>query len=296
MRLATAAFRKLNSISGTTESLWNYAREARNTGLTTICDLGTSQLINPQQLEHWKDTVNDPDFPTRAVVALSSMTGGPDDPNTLAAFGQTLHEHESDKIRFGIVKLVLDGSIQGFTARISWPHYFKPPLGHPGNGVWLLAPDQVADILGAYHRAGLTVHVHCNGDQATEVFIDAVEKVLEANPRWNHRHTVQHCQLTTKAQYRRMAALGMCANIFANHIFYWGDQHRDLSVGPERARGMDACATALREGVPISIHCDAPVTPFGHLHTAWCAVNRVTASGQVLGPKNASRLHRHSMP
>ncbi|MGY9075278.1 MAG: amidohydrolase family protein, partial [Acidimicrobiales bacterium] len=24
--------------------------------------------------------------------------------------------------------------------------------------------------------------------------------------------------------------------------------------------------------------------PLGHLHTAWCAVNRVTASGQVLGP------------
>ncbi|MGH1490589.1 MAG: amidohydrolase family protein, partial [Acidimicrobiales bacterium] len=64
---------------------------------------------------------------------------------------------------------------------------------------------------------------------------------------------------------------------------YWGDQHRDFTVGPERARGMDACATAMREGVSFSIHSDAPVTPLGHLHTAWCAVNRVTASGEVLG-------------
>jgi len=46
---------------------------------------------------------------------------------------------------------------------------------------------------------------------------------------------------------------------------------------------MNACATALREGVPFSIHCDAPVTPMGHLHTMWCAVNRLTASGDVLG-------------
>ncbi|MCP5031990.1 MAG: amidohydrolase family protein, partial [Actinomycetia bacterium] len=162
--------------------------------------------------------------------------------------------------------------------------YAAPP-GHSGNGLWLMAPDQVADIVEAFHRAGLTVHAHCNGDQATEVFIDAVEQVLERYPRWDHRHTVQHCQLTTKAQYKRMAALGMAANIFSNHIYYWGDQHHDVTVGPERARGMDACATSLREGVPFSIHCDAPVTPMGHLHTMWCAVNRVTASGRVLGPE-----------
>ena len=127
------------------------------------------------------------------------------------------------------------------------------------------------------------MHVHCNGDEATEVFLDAVETVLERHPRWDHRHTVQHCQTSTKAQYRRMKALGMCANLFSNHTFYWGDQHRDVTVGPERARGMNAAATALREGVPFSIHCDAPVTPMGHLHTMWCAVNRLTASGQVLG-------------
>ena len=40
----------------------------------------------------------------------------------------------------------------------------------------------------------------------------------------------------------------------------------------ERARGMDACATALRNGIPTSIHSDAPITPMGHLHTMWCAV------------------------
>jgi predicted amidohydrolase YtcJ len=147
-----------------------------------------------------------------------------------------------------------------------------------------MAPEQMADIVEPYHRAGLTVHVHCNGDEATEVFIDAVEEVLTRAPRPDHRHTVQHCQLTTPAQYRRMAALGMCANIFSNHIFYWGDQHRDITVGPDRAASMDACATALRSGVSFSIHSDTPVTPLGHLHTAWCAVNRLTASGQVLGP------------
>ena len=48
---------------------------------------------------------------------------------------------------------------------------------------------------------------------------------------------------------------------------------------------MDACATALRSGVPLAIHSDAPVTPLAPLFTAWCAVNRLTASGEVLGPE-----------
>jgi predicted amidohydrolase YtcJ len=217
------------------------------------------------------------------MVAVSTMGGGAE-PSELASLGVELRDTQSDKLKFGIVKLLLDGSIQGFTARVSWPHYINPPEGHPGNGLWLIAPDQMADLVSKFHDAGLTVHCHCNGDEATEVFVDAVEAALERHPRWDHRHTVQHCQLTTPAQYKRMAKLGMQANIFSNHIYYWGDQHRDVTVGPDRAAGMDACATAEREGVRFSIHSDAPITPLGHLHTAWCAVNRVTASGQVLGP------------
>ncbi|MEM7273135.1 MAG: amidohydrolase [Actinomycetota bacterium] len=283
MRLAGEAFAKLNRLLRTDEAMWNYAREARNAGATLITDLGTSQLADPEQVERWRRVTGDPDYPTRVVVAMSSMMGGNAAPEELARIAVELGATETDKLRFGIVKLVLDGSIQGFTARISWPHYYRAPDGHPGNGLWLIPPDQVASILEAYHTAGLTVHVHCNGDEATEVFVSAVEEVLARHPRWDHRHTVQHCQLTTKAQYRRMAALGMCANIFSNHIFYWGDQHHDVTIGPERAAGMDACGTALREGVSFSFHCDAPVTPMGHLHTMWCAVNRLTPSGRVLG-------------
>ena len=284
MRLAGEAFRRVHQLLQTDESLWNYATEARNSGATLITDLGTTRLSDPEQVERWRRITDDPSYPTRVMVALSSMAGGPDDPAALAPIGVELKAQTTDKLKFGIVKLVLDGSNQGFTGRISWPHYYKPPPGHPGNGLWLLPPDKFADMIEPYHRAGLVIHVHCNGDEATEVFLDAVETVLERHPRWDHRHTVQHCQTSSKAQYKRMAALGMSANIFANHTFYWGDQHRDIVFGHERAAAMNACATALREGVPFSIHCDAPVTPMGHLHTMWCAVNRLTASGRVLGP------------
>lgn len=75
----------------------------------------------------------------------------------------------------------------------------------------------------------------------------------------------------------------MSVNLFPNHHYYWGDEHYRLTVGPERAERMNACRSAIDAGVPFAIHSDAPITPLGPLFTAWCAVNRLTASGRVLG-------------
>ena len=84
-------------------------------------------------------------------------------------------------------------------------------------------------------------------------------------------------------QFRRCRELGLSVNIFANHIWYFGDQHAALTIGEDRARRMDACRSALDAGLNVAVHSDAPVTPLGPLFTAWCAVNRLTGSGRVLG-------------
>ena len=81
-----------------------------------------------------------------------------------------------------------------------------------------------------------------------------------------------------------MRALCLTANIFANQLYHFGDTHWTKSIGPERARRMDACKDALEifDGC-FAIHSDAPVTPMAPLFTAWCAVNRKTQSGRDLG-------------
>ncbi|MCC2100077.1 MAG: amidohydrolase family protein, partial [Hyphomicrobiales bacterium] len=130
---------------------------------------------------------------------------------------------------------------------------------------------------------GVLVHTHTNGDEATELVLDTMETALRKHPSPDHRFTLQHCQLADRAQFRRMAQLGMSVNLFPNHHYYWGDEHYALTVGPERAERMNACRAALEAGVPLAIHSDAPVTPLAPLFTAWCAVNRVTARCRTLG-------------
>ena len=199
----------------------------------------------------------------------------------IIARARELGAMSTERCRLGIIKVVADGSIQGFSARLRWPGYYN---GAP-NGLWYVPREQLAEMYRMALEHGVQVHTHTNGDEATELVLDCVEEALRVHPAPDHRFTLQHCQLADAAQFRRMKALGMCVNLFPNHHFYWGDQHYAITVGPERAERMNACATVLRTGVPMAIHSDAPVTPLGPFFSAWCAVNRLTATGRTLGER-----------
>lgn len=256
------------------EGLRAFSRQAARVGITTATDL--QRKLDAETVDMMRRVTAEADFPMRLVAALGAREYGVADgvarTNELLGTG-------SDKLHFGIVKLTLDGSIQGFTGRLRWPGYHN---GAP-NGMWYIAPSELEGIVEAYLRTGAQIHIHTNGDEASETAIDALENVLARCPRPEHRTTLQHCQMADAAQFRRMAGLGMAANLFANHIYYWGEQHAALTAGPVRAPRMNAAATARREGVPVAIHSDAPVTPLGPLFSMWCVVNRLTSRGRVFG-------------
>lgn len=266
--------------NSTEEALRDFGALACNAGITTCTDLAGVSILAPKLLSMWLDVTADDSFPMRIIqYNIPAIPGAAADFDAVAQQFVDLQAQATDKLRFPGVKFVLDGSIQGFSALIKPPGYFSGE----DHGQLLTVPEQFKDWLTPFHRAGLNVHMHCNGNLTQDLAIDTVAQVLREDPWLDHRHTITHAQLTTQAQLRKMAKLGLCANFFTNHIWYWGDQHYEFTVGPERANALEPCASALREGVPFSIHSDAGVTPLGSLHTMWCAVNRVTPSGRVLG-------------
>ncbi|MDO5494076.1 MAG: amidohydrolase, partial [Nesterenkonia sp.] len=263
-------------------ALRRFGQAAVNTGTTTLTDLGTTRLMDDDGVALYRDVV-DESYPARlSVFHFGAGVGDPSRPlpEAAARLGE-LAGTNTDRLRFGHAKLMLDGSIQSFTARLMEPGYY----GDQPNGMWNVTAEEYYEAFAAFHRAGALIHVHCNGDEATELFLDTLEAVLKEHPRPDHRHTCTHSQMTTPSQYRRMAALGACANVFANHIWAWGDQHLDITLGPDRARRMNAAATAIASGVPISLHSDSPVTPLGPLATVKHAATRLTMSGRVMGQR-----------
>ncbi len=254
--------------------LRDFGKLCVRTGVTTVTDLAAR--MKDEAADMMVRVTGESDYPAR-VVPLRFFHGLT--PSELVDHALALKKKATDRCRLGMIKVIVDGSIQGFSARMRFPGYFN---GAP-NGLWYIPPPQLLETYELALKNDVCVHTHTNGDEATQLAIETLERALNRHPVADHRFTLQHCQLADAAQFRKMAKLNMCVNLFANHHFYWGDEHYRLTVGPERAERMNACRTALNNGIPMGIHSDAPVTPLGPLFTAWCAVNRITASGRVQG-------------
>lgn len=256
------------------EGLVDFARLCVRTGVTTATDLAAR--LDEEVVDIGLRVTAGDSFPAR-IVPLRMHHGMA--PQELIERVKQLAGQSTDRLRLGSIKVVADGSIQGFSARLKAPGYYNGAA----NGLWYIAPPQMLEIYELALANDILVHTHTNGDEATDLALDMLEQALKKHPRADHRFTIQHGQMVNAAQYRRIARLGMCVNHFANHHFYWGDEHYHMTVGPERAERMNACRTALDNDIPLAIHSDAPVTPLGPLFTAWCAVNRVTGSGRTQG-------------
>ena len=262
---------------GGEESVQNAGAIARTVGCTTVTDLAFGATT--RAVTQYATVVNGDGFPTRVVYAPMVQVLNPRLKEGTFEHISGLHQHDSAMFRMGPVKFVFDGSIQGRSARLNWPGYC---CGDP-NGMWLAEPDEMFELMRPYHKAGFQLALHTNGDEAVNAGLDAYERLLLDHPRFDHRHRLEHAQIASEEAFHRMKALGVCVNLFANHVYYWGDTHRTATAGPAKARTLDACGTATRLGVRFSIHCDAPVTPLDPLFTMWCAVNRLTSSGHLLG-------------
>ncbi|MDL2266475.1 amidohydrolase [Desulfovibrio sp. OttesenSCG-928-G15] len=186
---------------------------------------------------------------------------------------------QSDFLSLGGAKFFADGSIQGFTAALCEAYHTKPQL----LGDLLQPEEEVAEFIARHHAEGIQTAVHVNGDRALETALAAFEAAYGQDPRKDLRHMLIHAQMASDSQLERMQACGIIPTFFSRHIEVWGDRHRDVFLGPERASRLNPAGTCVRLGMPFGLHVDTPVLPVTALGSMHAAVNRKTSSGAVLG-------------
>lgn len=186
-------------------------------------------------------------------------------------------------VKIGGYKIILDGSPQGKSAWLTKPYKnCGEYCGYPK-----YADDKVMGWLEEAMEDGVQVLAHCNGDAAGDQFLRCYENVCGKHPaakRKDLRPVMIHCQTARKDQLEKMAVLRMIASIFIGHVYFWGDVHRK-NLGDDRGNNISPCRWALDAGVAVNLHQDMPVTRPDMLHSIWCAVNRISRSGEVVGEK-----------
>lgn len=183
-------------------------------------------------------------------------------------------------LKIGGYKLVLDGSPQGRSAWLSRP-YENEADGYRGYP-WY-SDEEVQKCVKRAVEEKKQLLAHCNGDAASEQFLNAYEKAVEELDSMDELRPVMiHCQTVRNDQLDRMARLQMLASVFVGHVWYWGDIHRK-NLGYERGEHISPVKDALDRNVIVTFHQDAPVTKPNMLHSVWCAVNRVSRQGRLIG-------------
>lgn len=187
--------------------------------------------------------------------------------------------YPSARLAFGGVKYFTDGSIQGYTGALLADYHTRP--GYRGQLV--CTQEELEALVMKYHRAGIQVAVHTNGDAAIEATLRAYERAQAELPRPDLRHIFVHAQMASDEQLRRMKACHALPTFFVRHIEVWGDGHYETYLGPERAERLDPAGSAVRLGLPFALHVDTPVLPVTALDSIHAAVNRLSPSGRLMG-------------
>lgn len=202
--------------------------------------------------------------------------------------GYILRNHSRtyvNRVRIAGAKLSSDGSPQGFTAFRDKP-YYNPvgayPPGYLGYATLPLA-EAMQHVDWAFQN-NVQLLNHCNGEAASDMFITALKAATAKHGSGDRRPVLIHGQFLREEQVDAYKELGVFPSLFPMHTFYWGDWHRDHTVGPLAADNISPTGWVRQRGMMFSTHHDAPVALPNSMRVLSATVTRRTRSGDILGP------------
>ena len=191
----------------------------------------------------------------------------------------------TNRFRVGGAKLTIDGSPQGFTAWRDRPYYNPvgnyPPgyLGYPA-----ATADQVGNAIDWAFANNIQIMTHANGEAASDQLIAFISAANKKHGRGDRRPVLIHGQFLREDQVDSLQNLKIIPALFPMHTFYWGDWHRDHTVGPVLADNISPTGWCVKRGMKFTTHHDAPVAFPNSMRVLDATVTRRSRSGDIIGP------------
>jgi hypothetical protein len=137
----------------------------------------------------------------------------------------------------------------------------EPYEGTDNTGILYRSEEEVKNFVFNAHKEGYQVSLHCIGDKATEIFLNAVENAQKLFPRDDARHAMIHADLTNDSQKRRIVDAGI--HLSRQPFFMdWNlepNEYYEKIMG-DRLKNMSLYKKELNMGMRIAAGSDAPVS------------------------------------
>ena len=137
------------------------------------------------------------------------------------------------------------------------------------------------------HDTGRQICVHCYGDAAVDLTLDAYEEAMNANPRSDPRHRIEHAIFSTRQATQRCKDLGVIISYNPTFIHLAGD-YWPTQFSPAQMERVIVSREWLEAGVQTTIGSDYPSTPWPKpQQTIAGAMWRESATGKPVGPEHS---------
>jgi predicted amidohydrolase YtcJ len=238
------------------EALMLVTKEAASVGITTL--FAKEGLENAEFI---MKNVNK--IPVRIHPMVLTVFG--DEPLEKIMKSKYLGEHIC-------IANLTDGSVEGRTAALYEPYTDDPTT----LGMLHHTDEEFYKFIEKIHKAGCQISIHAESERAIDQVLWAYEKALEKYPRKDHRHRIEHFEIVTKKQIKRVARLGVALAMQPMFVTECEgpnlDYYRSL-LGDERVKRAHTYRSILDEEILVSGGSDTPVTRMSPLGGISALVN-----------------------
>ncbi|MGE0217798.1 amidohydrolase [Mycolicibacterium sp.] len=236
--------------------LTEWLPKASAAGITSVFDAGVPPIGDDQGA--LIDLYTQAELPFRVVASYSVKSPPVDD--AVARLTDIRGRIGTDLVSVGVVKIIGDGTQEGYTAWLLEPYADRPDSigGSP------FTEDQWRQLIRDVDAAGFDVHVHACGERTARTALDAIEAAIAANPPRDRRHTIAHLVYVEDPDNARFGELGVIAQFSANWISADPDTTENLAAryGPPRQELFYRTRAVLDSGGRISLGTDWPAAGY----------------------------------
>lgn len=203
-------------------------------------------------------------------------------PEAMAAFLETAHDDlDRSRLQLGPVKIFADG---GFTGPAAYTK--EPYVGQGDYRGYLNMPEaELRALVDEVHRSGWQLGIHAIGDAAIEITADALVDAIEATPREDHRHYLNHFSMRPSDEtMMAMAAHGIAITQQPNFTYTLAGRYSDNLDG-WRLEHNNPLRSPMDQGIFLAISSD--ILPIGPMVGLYAATTRRGMDGRVYGADEA---------
>ncbi len=267
--------------------LQTWLPEASRAGITTVFDAGVPPIGSDQGalIGLYTEIERRDALPFRVVASYSVKSPPVDD--AVQQFTAIRDRISTDLVQVGAVKIIGDGTQEGYTAWLLEPYADRP--GSIGGSPF--TEQQWHQLVEQVDAAGLDVHIHACGERTARVGLDAIERAIAANPPRDRRHTVAHLVYVEDPDNARFAELGVIAQFSANWISADPDTVTNLAAryGPPRQDLFYRTRDVLDAGGRISLGTDWPAAGYFSTYKPLDSI-QIGVTRQLIGDPDAPVL------